>query len=218
VLFLRTMLPLIVQANDRSLALRSEVESIDRALADGGALAPELADGMARLLGEFRLDGWDRVELLRRADMVPPSLALAQAATESGWGSSSFAREGNALFGQREFARTEQSPDRKVPRLRRFDDLAAAVAAYVRNLNTHPAYAEFRNARAALRAGGQAPSGARLVSYLVRYSEQGSVYTRYIQGIMRSNDLAAFDRTQLRRAASEIAIDYPDALTKPRLQ
>jgi Bax protein len=206
-LFLGTLLPLIVQANERNLAWRGEIAEIDAALK---APAPDPAIGQreATLLAEFRLDSWDKAELLRRADMVPPSLALAQAATESGWGRSVFARDGNALFGQREFVETEQSEGRLVPRLKRFDDLAAAVSAYVRNLNTHRAYGEFRTARAALRAAGTVPSGPLLVGYLTRYSEQGPSYTQRIRSLMRSNDLAAFDRTRLRRASVEIS-DQP---------
>ena len=203
-LFLGALLPLIVQANERNLALRAEVDRVDAALA-AGADDSETEGREAALLAEFRLDSWDRVELMRRADVVPPSLALAQAAAESGWGRSIFARDNNSLFGQREFARTEQSEGRLVPRLRRFDDLAAAVNAYVRNLNTHRAYADFRRARAALRTGGRAPSGPQLVGYLTRYSEQGSEYIQRIRSLMQSNDLTAFDRTRLRRASVEIA-------------
>ena len=205
-LFLGTLLPLIVQANERNLAWRGEIAELDTALkAKAQDQDPTIEQREATLLAEFRLDSWDKAELLRRADMVPPSLALAQAATESGWGRSVFARDGNALFGQREFVETEQSEGRLVPRLKRFDDLAAAVNAYVRNLNTHRAYGEFRNARAALRSAGTVPSGPLLVGYLTRYSEQGSGYTRLIRSLMRSNDLAAYDRTRLRHAAVEIS-------------
>jgi Bax protein len=206
-LFLGTLLPLIVQANERNLAWRGEIAEVDAAL-KAPAQDPAIEQREAALLAEFRLDSWDKAELLRRADMVPPSLALAQAATESGWGRSVFARDGNALFGQREFVETEQSEGRLVPRLKRFDDLAAAVNAYVRNLNTHRAYGEFRTARAALRVAGTAPSGPLLVGYLTRYSEQGPGYTQRIRSLMRSNDLAAFDRTKLRRASVEIS-DQP---------
>lgn len=213
--FLGTLLPLIVQANERNLAWRGEIADIDAGLAAGvrDAATEERAQ---RLLAEFRLDSWDKAELLRRADAVPPSLALAQAATESGWGRSVLARDGNALFGQREFVETEQSEGRLVPRLKRFDDLAAAVTAYVRNLNTHRAYGEFRHARAALRAAGTIPSGPLLVGYLTRYSEQGPVYTQLIRSLMRSNDLAAFDRTRLRRASVEIT-DQPSAAHAPHI-
>jgi Bax protein len=213
--FLGTLLPLIVKANEHNFARRAEIARIDAALAAGPA-NPDTARRAESLLAEFRLDSWSKAELLRRADIVPPSLALAQAATESGWGRSSFARDGNALFGQREFVETEQSEGRLVPRLRRFDDLAAAVEAYLRNLNTHRAYAEFRSARAALRAAGTAPSGPLLVGYLTRYSEQGPVYTQLIQSLMRSNDLAAFDRSRLRRASVEIS-DEPAASLAPRI-
>jgi Bax protein len=212
--FLGTLLPLIVQANEHNFARRGEIARIDAALA-AGATDPDIAGRAEDLLAEFRLDSWNKAELLRRADIVPPSLALAQAATESGWGRSSFARDGNALFGQREFVETEQSEGRLVPRLKRFDDLAAAVQAYLRNLNTHRAYAEFRSARAALRAAGTMPSGPRLVAYLSRYSEQGPLYTQLIKSLMRSNDLASFDRTRLRRAIE--MTDQPAAAPAPRI-
>ena len=133
---------------------------------------------------------------------MPPSLALAQAAEESGWGTSRFARKGNAVFGQR----TWRSGRGMVP-LRRedgkrhevvaFNALRASVDAYLRNLNSHPAYGEFRRLRAEARALDRAVSVPALVGTMTRYSERGADYLRTILAIIRVNRFAAYDRARL---------------------
>ena len=123
---------------------------------------------MADLYGT---DPFDVQELLNRMDVVPPSLALAQAAEESGWGTSRFARQGNALFGQYTYnakpgiVPAQRDADRR-HRVRSHDNLLAAVRAYVHNLNSHWAYEDFRRKRSRLRRAGETISGYVLAGEL----------------------------------------------------
>jgi len=132
--------------------------------------------------------------LLHRVDVIPLSLALAQAAKESGWGTSRFAREGLNLFGEwcyepgcglvpldRDSGRSHE--------VREFDSVADSVASYMRNINTHHGYRELRRIRAALRAQGKPLSGLLLADQLHRYSERGQAYVEDIKGLIRHNDL-----------------------------
>ena len=141
--------------------------------------------------------------LMRRVDTVPASLALAQAAEESGWGTSRFAQEGNALFGQWTTAEGEGLVPRRREaeashKVRVFDELHDAVAAYLHNLNTHRAYRQFRLTRAEQRAESGRLDSVALVEDLKSYSERGEDYVASIKTIIRVNrlrqlDQAAFD-------------------------
>ncbi len=135
---------------------------------------------------------------------MPLSLALAQAAQESGWGRSRPAREDNALFGQMMFAPAVR------PQVQPFDDLLETVNAYARNLNSHRAYAEFRQRRAALRAKGDMLDGQALAAFIQRYSERGPLYVAAIRHLMRSNNLSMLDATML-DAALDVAVPALDA-------
>jgi Bax protein len=133
-------------------------------------------------------------ELLLRVDAVPASLGLAQAAKESGWGTSRFARNGNALFGQRCFeAGCGLVPENRRPGLghevRDFPSPQAAVASYLRNLNSHRDYEGLRRLRAQLRARGAPATGFLLARTLGSYSERGDDYVQEIRQLIRFNDL-----------------------------
>ena len=107
-------------------------------------------------------------------DIIPASIALAQAANESGWGTSRFALEGNALFGQWTYSKKGLSPKNKDPnkkhKVLQFQILKASVKAYKNNLNTHNAYSEFREARAQLRQQNKIINGLELTKYLKSYA------------------------------------------------
>jgi Bax protein len=131
-------------------------------------------------------------------DVVPVSLALAQAAIESGWGTSRFARQGNAIFGQW----TSQDgkglvpsarPEGKTHKVRSFDRLSESVEAYLLNLNTHRAYRDFRTLRQQSRNSGERPKGEVLATGLEAYSEKGEEYVDLLRDMIRVNRLAAFD-------------------------
>jgi Bax protein len=144
----------------------------------------------------------DFAALLRRADVVPPSLAITQSILESGWGTSRFARQGNALFGQRTWSAGTRGMDPQKAegfKVRAFDSLLGSVEAYVRNLNTSGAYADLRRQRARMRAADRRIDGYQLAGALTKYSEEGQTYVRKLRGLMRHNGLGAFDAARLHR-------------------
>ncbi|MEZ4386950.1 MAG: glucosaminidase domain-containing protein [Candidatus Krumholzibacteriia bacterium] len=153
------------------------------------------------------LDDELRERLRRRVDIVPPSLALAQAAIESGWSTSRFTDEGNALFGQWTWDDDDSlAPQRRRERLgdyaiKAFASPAESVAAYMRNLNTHPSYRAFRRQRERLRLEGRRPDGLVLAPTLSPYAETGDEYVETLLAVMKANDLAPADRATLRPMA-----------------
>jgi len=185
--FVRLLLPLVMQVNEDILQQRDRVSALAPRIDSGQPLSEADTRFVAELLQDVRLGSWDTDELLLRVDAVPLSMALAQAAQESGWGRSRPAREDNALFGQMMFAPAAR------PQVQPFADLIETVTAYARNLNSHPAYAEFRRRRAAMRARGDALDGHALVPFIERYSERGVGYVETIRQLMRMNNLFALD-------------------------
>jgi len=195
--------PLIESENARVLRERRRLETLDAA-DETGWLDRIWLNGVARDYGiqAQEIEPADVVDaLLPRVDIVPESLALAQAAKESGWGTSRFAREGNNLFGEWCF----DPGCGTVPRnratgrsheVRSFANPEESIRSYIRNLNTHESYQDFRAARAGLRAAGQELSGLALAAQLTRYSERRLDYVHEITGLIRTNDLAAFDSAE----------------------
>jgi len=148
------------------------------------------------------LDKTDLDTLKNRVDIIPLSLALAQAAKESGWGTSRFAIQGNALFGQWDLSGNGMTPKKQRKELgnysvARFDTPQQSVEAYMLNLNTNRAYGKFRNKRASMRANNIKPSGWELAKTLDKYSERGTRYVKSLHNIMRSNKLRAADEAYL---------------------
>ena len=206
--FIKSTLPLILHVNELILQDRRRLESIHQRVAGGGALAAEDSAWLEELAKLYGADRPDPAALLKRVDIIPPSLAIAQAAEESGWGTSRFAREGNALFGQRAYKAHRKGivphkrDDGKKFRVRAFDHLIDGVKAYAHNLNSHFAYKDFRAARAGMRAETGSVDGCRLAGALKRYSERGADYISAIRQIMRVNTLRVFDRARLGKSAA----------------
>ena len=219
-LFYRSLLPLILYSNETILEDRARLEKI----ADGPAGADR--EWLAGLAAHYRLlkEGEAlpkgnalsalAAELMARVDAVPPSLALGQAAYESGYGTSRFAREGNALFGQWTYGGKGMQPRQK--RASKGDYGIAAyewplesVRGYMQNLNTHRAYQKLRDGRAAARSQGRVPTGIELADTLTSYSEKGGEYVKTLKGIMRANELTVADNATLRAAPAILIIDVP---------
>ena len=200
--FIQAILPLILRINEVILGQRRQLLAIAaRPAADGGIAADDQA-WLADLAALYDVAPDDIEALLERVDIVPPSLALAQAAEESGWGTSRFAREGNAVFGERTFtAGRGLVPERrdadKRHEVRAFDGLYFSVATYVLNLNTHWAYDLFRRARADMRARNEDLDGRKLAGTLRKYSERGADYIDTIRSIIRVNGLSHLDDVSL---------------------
>ena len=136
-----------------------------------------------------------------RMDEIPTSMAIAQAAKETGWGTSRFAQEGNALFGQwtwsGEGIKPAAADTNSTHKVRKFNVLQASVKAYQRNLNTHSSYKDFRIARAELRDEGKELDSMILSEHLDRYAETGKEYVKILQQIIRQNNLTDFDDAKL---------------------
>ncbi|TAJ29782.1 MAG: hypothetical protein EPO67_14960, partial [Reyranella sp.] len=200
-LFITALLPVVLEANQRVLADREQLLY----LRDKVLTVPHMLTAIERIWLEDLADRYDGSvdrldELVRRVDIVPPSMAIAQAGVESGWGTSFAARTGNALFGQiqsvgRHSVAVSWKPGAGMPQP--FASVGESTDAYVVNLNTHPAYAGFRNERAAMRDRGEHPDGFRLIGTLLRYSERGQGYVQFVRQIMRENELSVFDRARL---------------------
>lgn len=199
--FFRALLPMVLSENQRIRVTREQIASLDRKLSDNpdASLSSEEAERMEAFMAYYRLEGdyrdaATRDRLLRRVDTVPPEMALAQAANESGWGSSRFTREANNLFGEWTWNEDiglmpQQRKEGATHFVRIFPDLHASVRSYMRNLNTNQAYTLFRELRTQQRQRGQAPDGLRLVAGLERYSERGQDYIHEIRAMIRQNNL-----------------------------
>lgn len=210
-LFLQAVLPLVLQVNDEIQADRNRLSNIRLQLQLGKRVSAADRLWLAVMAERYGVEGDDLDELVRRVDVIPPSLALAQAAEESGWGSSRFVREGNALFGQWTFAKDGhlvplERDDGKDHRVKAFESLIDSVRAYALNLNTHRAYRAFRAQRAVLRAGGSPLDGRKLASHLARYSQRGPEYVRTIRNLIAGNGLSALDDARLR---DELPVSIP---------
>ena len=202
VVFFKTVLPLVLRVNAEIAAERRRLVRIRADVKAGKSLPADDRLWIAAMAERYDVARSDLKALAKRMDVVPPSLALAQAAEESGWGTSRFVREGNALFGQWTFARgrhliPEERDDDKSHRVRVFTHLIDAVRAYVMNLNTHRAYRRFRDKRQAIRNEGDSLTGLALASTLTNYSERGAKYVLTIRDIIQSNRLQALDTAQL---------------------
>jgi Bax protein len=193
-IFIKMMLPLVLAENERIRADRARALAIRARLEDGLPVARDEMRWLADLAAHYGVDDGNLDELMRRADVISPSLALAQAALETGWGTSAVAQRGHAMFGQMVF-RVEG--DTAVGTVRMFDNLTAAIASYAHNLNTHRAYAEFRVRRAELRRDGRGIDGHDLALFLTRYSERKDDYVRDVRGLIRTNNLQPFDQARL---------------------
>mgnify|MGYP005993402377 FL=1 len=150
----------------------------------------------------------DLSELKIRMDIVPVSLAIAQAAKETGWGTSRFALEGNALFGQwtwsGEGLKPKEAEENKGHKVMKFNVLQASVRAYQRNLNTHKSYESFRLARAELRDKKQPLDSLILSNFLDNYAETGEKYVEVLQKIIKQNNLKDFDDSKLLPSSKEL--------------
>ena len=156
---------------------------------------------LKRRFKEYKIDDGDLAKLKMRMDIVPVSIALAQAANESGWGTSRFALEGNALFGQWTWSKKGITPadsdSNSTHKILQFQILKASVKAYKNNLNTHNAYREFREARAQLRQENKKIIGLDLTKYLKKYAANGEQYVMILDDIIKKNSLTDFDKANL---------------------
>lgn len=203
-LFLKMILPLALLINDSILQDRTRIELYRDKIESDEQLQARERTWLNDRFAEYKVEPGDFTSLLYRVDIVPASLVLAQAAVESGWGTSRFAREGNALFGQ--WTWSENANDGIVPEdrvegkthmIKAFQTPVDAVSSYMRNLNTHRAYRGLRKIRTAMRRSDKKISGTALAEGLEAYSEKGYAYVELIKQIIRTNQLGALDDADL---------------------
>ena len=200
--FFQTMLPLVLQANDEINSDRERLISLTQQHKQGVKLLPQDRLWLIVLAERYKTKRGNYAELIKRVDTIPVSLALAQAAEESGWGTSRFVHEGNAVFGQWTWSKgqgivPEGRDEGKTHKIRAFDTLLDSVRAYMKNLNTHRAYRELRRERSAKRKSPGVVNGYQLVGTLIRYSERGEKYVSALRAIINVNKLKRLDRAKL---------------------
>ena len=196
-LFIQIILPLVLEENNRIKLNRKKLFSILNKNHNSNAEKKWLNEKFK----QYGVLNKDLSTLKVRMDTIPASLAIAQAAKETGWGTSRFALEGNALFGQwtwsGEGIKPANADDNATHKVMKFKILKSSVRAYQRNLNTHSGYKEFRMARAELRDNGRTLDGLILANYLNRYAETGKEYVKIIKQIIKQNNLTDFDDVKL---------------------
>ena len=196
-LFIKIILPLILDENEKIKADRKKLFKI----LSKDFNSPGERVWLKRRFKQYKIDDQDLAKLKMRMDTIPVSIAIAQAANESGWGTSRFALEGNALFGQWTYSKNGISPKDKDPnqshKVLQFQILKASVRAYKNNLNTHNAYEDFREARAQLRQGDTRINGLQLTEYLKNYASIGKKYVEILESIIKKNRLHDFDTANL---------------------
>jgi len=196
-LFIQIVLPLILEENTR---IKVERKKLFAVLNKNNNSDSEIK-WLKSKFKQYGVVNRDLTTLKIRMDEIPVSLAIAQAAKETGWGTSRFALEGNALFGQWTFSGEGIKPKGAdigdTHKVMKFKVLQASVRAYQRNLNTHSSYREFRKMRAIQRDNQGNLNSLELVNYLDKYAETGLEYTKILKKIIEQNNLTDFDDAEL---------------------
>ena len=198
-LFINTLIPIIYSENLQILNDRKKILDWWRE-SDGENFSRDFwPQWLFELSEKYGSSDSNLGNLLVRVDIIPISLALAQAAIESGWGTSRYSREGNAVYGQYTFDESKglKPKDRNKNDeffIKKFSNLSESVRSYLKNINTHLAYADFREERKKLRMSGENLSGFKLVNFLMDYSERREFYIKDVKEIMSSNNFQKYDK------------------------
>jgi len=195
--FIQIILPLIIQENNN---IKLDRKTLFNIINKSNNTASE-KQWLEKKYKQYGVRSQDLSTLKIRMDEIPVSLAIAQAAKETGWGTSRFAQEGNALFGQWTWSGEGLKPkDAEIGeghRVMKFNVLQASVRAYQRNLNTHSTYEDFRKARAEFRDLNKPLDSMELSKYLNKYAETGNQYVEVLKKIILQNQLKDFDDAKL---------------------
>ena len=204
--FIKIVLPLIVAENERILEDRKKL----LILSEKKFTTDLEKQWLRQKLLEYKVKKGDLKELKARMDIIPTSIALAQAAKESGWGTSRFALEGNAIFGQWTWSGQGIAPlnreSDKNHKILKFPILRASVKAYQNNLNTHKSYLKFRQKRLSLRDKNKKIAGLELTETLNNYAQTGSEYTKILNQIIKQNRLTDFELVSLVGSTKKIEL------------
>ena len=203
-LFIQIILPLIIEENNSIKLDRKKLFSI----LNKSHNTNNEKRWLEKKFKQYGVKNKDLSTLKVRMDEIPTSMAIAQAAKETGWGTSRFAQEGNALFGQWTWSGEGIKPagaeDGTTHKVMKFVVLQASVKAYQRNLNTHSTYKKFRKARAEMRDKNKELDSLILTEYLDKYAETGKDYVRILQQIIKQNQLTDFDNAKLLPSSLEL--------------
>ena len=205
--FIKIVLPLIVAENEKILDDREKLKN----LSEKKYTSDLEKQWLRQKLLEYKVKKGDLNKLMFRMDIIPVSIALAQAAKESGWGTSRFALEGNAIFGQwtwdgQGIAPLKRDGD-KSHKILKFPILRASVKAYKNNLNTHKSYIKFREKRKELRNKNRNITGLALTSTLKNYAQTGSEYTKILNQIITQNRLSDFEPVRLVNSVKQVELN-----------
>ena len=196
-LFIKIVLPLILSENNR---IKGDRNTLFKILNKNNNSKLE-KEWLLKKFKQYGVVNKDLSTLKVRMDEIPVSLAIAQAAKETGWGTSRFAIEGNALFGQWTYSGEGIKPaaadENDKHKVMTFSVLKASVRAYQRNLNTHSSYIEFRKARAIQRDNDEPLNSTELANYLNEYAETGNEYVKTLKLIIEQNNLKDFDKAKI---------------------
>ena len=197
-LFIKTILPIVFLENEKVLEERNKILQWWTET-EGGEIDKDFwPEWLKSIVEKYSFDGENIGNLLMSVDIVPISLAISQAAIESGWGTSRYARDGNAIFGQYTYDEEvgllpKERSDGKKYLIRKFSNISESTASYIKNLNTHSAYIEFREVRKKLRMNGERMDGGLLAEELINYSERKNLYIQDIKDMIKANHFERFD-------------------------
>ncbi len=208
-IFFLSLLPMVLLANEEIAGQRADLLTLFAEVDQGGSISPERQEFLSRVQRNFKVEGNSledratRQELLRRVDVIPPSLVLAQAANESGYGTSRFARWGNNLFGEWTFVPgaglvPKNRGEGETHEVRRFATVYDSLLSYMMNINTNQAYRPFRRQRAELRRAGRPLTGMDLARGLELYSIRGQEYVEELRSLIRGNKLSLLSGAKLK--------------------
>lgn len=205
--FIKIVLPLVVAENEKILEDRFKLKKIT----SRKITTDKEKQWLRQKFLEYRVKKGNVDELMTKMDIIPASIALAQAAKESGWGTSRFALEGNAIFGQWTWNGKGIAPlnrdKSKNHKILKFPILRASVKAYKNNLNTHKSYIKFREVRKNLREKNKKITGLILTKTLDNYAETGSEYTKILEQIITQNRLMDFELVRLTNSGKKLELD-----------
>jgi Bax protein len=203
--FIEKLLPTVQRENSKLRQLHQHLQQVIQGIHSTYGISRQSRHWLQNLARRYQVKGdpvtekQAQLELLKRVDVIPASLTLAQAATESAWGQSRFALEANNLFGIWTYDKSkgleplERDQDKK-HLVRKFSDVRESVSYYMHTLNTHPAYRQLREIRYRMRMNNEQPDGHTLASGLEKYSAKGEHYIQLIRDLIRQNQWARLDQ------------------------
>ncbi len=211
-IFFKSLLPMILLANDEIGVEREQLLIIDKRFAQQKRLSLSQLHNLQVLTSRYKVKfdsvqlGETITKLINKVDIIPADLALAQAANESAWGTSRFTQVANNIFGEWTFKKGQgvvpiHRPAGATYEVQKFATVYDSVRSYLHNLNTHSAYRQLRQLRAQYRDTGSHPEGIKLAEGLMRYSTRGKDYIKELQAMMRTNKLNRFADAKLRTSS-----------------